>query len=72
MTTFDLDEYVYSALRAGANGFVVKNSGPRLLIEAVHAAAAGDSLISPSVTVRLPRALRRRAGGRRRNRPSPR
>lgn len=53
VTTFDLDEYVYRALRAGANGFVVKNSGPRLLIEAVHAAAVGDSLISPSVTVRL-------------------
>ncbi|RMB79444.1 DNA-binding response regulator [Streptomyces shenzhenensis] len=53
VTTFDLDEYVYRALRAGANGFVVKNSGPRLLIEAVHAAAGGDSLISPSVTVRL-------------------
>ncbi|MFF2852372.1 response regulator [Streptomyces sp. NPDC058001] len=53
VTTFDLDEYVYGALRAGANGFLVKNSGPRLLIEAVHAAAAGDSLISPSVTVRL-------------------
>ncbi|WP_435877113.1 response regulator [Streptomyces acidicola] len=53
VTTFDLDEYVYGALRVGANGFVVKNSGPRLLIEAVHAAAAGDSLISPSVTVRL-------------------
>ncbi|MEU6611105.1 response regulator transcription factor [Streptomyces shenzhenensis] len=53
VTTFDLDEYVYRALRAGASGFVVKNSGPRLLIEAVHAAAVGDSLISPSVTVRL-------------------
>ncbi len=53
VTTFDLDEYVYGALRAGASGFVVKNSGPRLLIEAVHAAVKGDSLISPSVTVRL-------------------
>ncbi|MEU6218820.1 response regulator transcription factor [Streptomyces sp. NPDC047022] len=53
VTTFDLDEYVYGALRAGASGFVVKNSGPRLLIEAVHAAVNGDSLISPSVTVRL-------------------
>ncbi|MEU3708545.1 response regulator [Streptomyces catenulae] len=53
VTTFDLDEYVYGALRAGANGFVVKNSGPRLLIEAIHAAVEGDSLISPSVTVRL-------------------
>jgi DNA-binding NarL/FixJ family response regulator len=53
VTTFDMDEYVYGALRAGASGFVVKNSGPRLLIEAVHAAVKGDSLISPSVTVRL-------------------
>ncbi|MCQ4045146.1 response regulator transcription factor [Streptomyces rubrisoli] len=53
VTTFDMDEYVYGALRAGASGFVVKNSGPRLLIEAVHAAVNGDSLISPSVTVRL-------------------
>ncbi|PJN35549.1 DNA-binding response regulator [Streptomyces sp. CB02959] len=53
VTTFDLDEYVYGALRAGASGFVVKNSGPRLLTEAVYAAVNGDSLISPSVTVRL-------------------
>lgn len=53
LTTFDMDEYVYGAIRAGASGFVVKNSGPRLLIEAVHAAVSGDSLISPSVTVRL-------------------
>ncbi|MFH8533958.1 response regulator [Streptomyces tendae] len=53
VTTFDLDEYVYGALRSGANGFIVKNSGPRLLMEAIHAAADGDSLISPSVTVRL-------------------
>ncbi|MEV7864593.1 response regulator transcription factor [Streptomyces sp. NPDC088124] len=53
VTTFDLDEYVYGALRAGASGFLVKNSGSRLLIEAVRAAVKGDSLISPSVTVRL-------------------
>ncbi|MER5548641.1 response regulator transcription factor [Streptomyces sp. NPDC002589] len=53
LTTFDMDEYVYGAIRAGASGFVVKNSGPRLLIEAVHAAVSGDALISPSVTVRL-------------------
>ncbi len=53
VTTFDMDKYVYGALRAGASGFVLKNSGPRLLIEAVHAAVNGDSLISPSVTVRL-------------------
>jgi DNA-binding NarL/FixJ family response regulator len=53
VTTFDLDEYVYGALRAGATGFLLKDSGPTLLIEAVRAAAAGDSLVSPSVTVRL-------------------
>ena len=53
VTTFDLDEYVYGALRAGATGFLLKDSGPTLLIEAVRAAAAGDALVSPSVTVRL-------------------
>ena len=53
VTTFDLDEYVYGALRAGACGFLLKDAGPRLLVEAVRAAAAGDALISPSVTVRL-------------------
>ena len=53
VTTFDLDEYVYGALRAGAGGFVLKNTGSALLIEAVRAAVRGDALISPSVTVRL-------------------
>ncbi|WLW50627.1 response regulator [Streptomyces sp. YU58] len=53
VTTFDLDEYVYGALRRGACGFLLKDSGPTLLAEAVRAAAAGDSLVSPSVTVRL-------------------
>ncbi|MEU8268193.1 response regulator transcription factor [Sphaerisporangium sp. NPDC049002] len=53
VTTFDLDEYVYGALRAGACGFLLKDSGPALLIEAVRAAANGDALVSPSVTVRL-------------------
>ncbi|WP_155336243.1 response regulator [Acrocarpospora corrugata] len=53
VTTFDLDEYVYGALRAGACGFLLKDSGPALLVEAVRAAAAGDALVSPSVTVRL-------------------
>ncbi|MCG7202634.1 response regulator [Streptomyces arenae] len=53
VTTFDLDEYVYGALRAGACGFLLKDSGPTLLAEAVRAAAQGDSLVSPSVTVRL-------------------
>ncbi|SES29222.1 response regulator [Streptomyces qinglanensis] len=53
VTTFDLDEYVYPALRYGASGFLLKRSGPTLLVEAVRAAVAGDSLISPSITVRL-------------------
>jgi DNA-binding NarL/FixJ family response regulator len=53
VTTFDLDEYVYPALRDGACGFLLKRSGPALLVEAVRAAYAGDSLISPSITVRL-------------------
>jgi DNA-binding NarL/FixJ family response regulator len=53
VTTFDLDEYVYGALRAGAVGFILKDAGPALLVEAVRAARTGDALISPSVTVRL-------------------
>jgi DNA-binding NarL/FixJ family response regulator len=53
VTTFDLDEYVYPALRNGASGFLLKRSGPALLVEAVRAAVAGDSLISPAITVRL-------------------
>ncbi|GAA1960967.1 response regulator transcription factor [Agromyces allii] len=53
ITTFDLDEYVYAALRAGARGFLLKNAGATLLREAVHAAARGDALIDPNVTVRL-------------------
>jgi DNA-binding NarL/FixJ family response regulator len=52
-TTFDLDEYVYRALRNGACGFLLKDLSPSLLIEAVRAAADGNSMISPSVTVRL-------------------
>jgi DNA-binding NarL/FixJ family response regulator len=53
VTTFDTDEYVYGALRAGAAGFLLKDAGPALLVEAVRAASAGDALISPSITVRL-------------------
>lgn len=53
VTTFDLDEYVHAALQAGACGFVLKDAGPALLIEAVRAAARGDMLVSPSITVRL-------------------
>jgi DNA-binding NarL/FixJ family response regulator len=57
VTTFDLDEYVYGALRAGAVGFILKDAGPVLLAEAVRAATAGDALISPSITLRLLRHL---------------
>ncbi len=53
ITTFDLDDYVYRALEAGARGFLLKDAGPELLSQAVHAAAAGDALIAPSVTARL-------------------
>ncbi|MFK0258523.1 response regulator [Streptomyces sp. NPDC090445] len=53
VTTFDLDEYVHTALQAGACGFLLKRSGPALLIEGVRAAMAGDTLISPQITVRL-------------------
>lgn len=53
VTTFDLDDYVHRALQAGAKGFLLKDAGPQLLIEAIHAANEGNSLISPSVTTRL-------------------
>jgi DNA-binding NarL/FixJ family response regulator len=57
VTTFDLDEYIYGALRAGAVGFVLKGASPALLTEAVRAAHVGDALISPQVTLRLLRRL---------------
>jgi len=53
VTTFDLDEYVHGALKAGARGFLLKDAGPELLVQAIRAAANGDALIAPSVTVRL-------------------
>lgn len=53
ITTFDLDEYVYRALEAGARGFLLKDAGPELLVQAIHAAADGDALIAPSITGRL-------------------
>lgn len=53
ITTFDLDEYVHGALQAGARGFLLKDAGPDLLTQAIHAAANGDALIAPSITVRL-------------------
>jgi len=53
ITTFDLDEYVHGALKAGARGFLIKDAGPELLTQAIRAAADGDALIAPQVTVRL-------------------
>jgi DNA-binding NarL/FixJ family response regulator len=53
ITTFDLDEYVHGALKAGARGFLLKDAGPDLLSQAVRSAASGDALIAPSVTARL-------------------
>ncbi|MCX5397645.1 response regulator transcription factor [Streptomyces sp. NBC_00102] len=59
ITTFDQDDYVRGALRNGACGFLLKDATPALLVEAVHAAARGDALVSPAVTVRLLRRLER-------------
>jgi DNA-binding NarL/FixJ family response regulator len=53
LTLFDLDEYVYDALRAGASGFLLKDSPPDQMLAAIRAAHAGDALIAPSVTKRL-------------------
>ena len=53
LTTFDLDEYVYEALRAGASGFVLKDDPPEQLLAAIRIVAAGDALLSPAVTKRV-------------------
>jgi DNA-binding NarL/FixJ family response regulator len=53
LTTFDLDEYVYDALKAGASGFVLKDDPPEQLIAAIRTVAAGDALLSPSITKRV-------------------
>lgn len=61
LTTFDLDEYVYEALRAGAGGFLLKDASPARLAEAVRTVAAGEALFAPSVTRRLVERFVRRA-----------
>ena len=53
LTTFDLDEYVYEALRAGASGFVLKDDSPEQMIAAIHTVAEGQALLSPAVTKRV-------------------
>ena len=53
LTTFDLDEYVYEALRAGASGFVLKDDPPEQLLDAIRVVAGGDALLSPAVTKRV-------------------
>ena len=64
LTTFDLDEYVYGALRAGASGYLLKHSPPRDLLRGTAVVAAGEALLAPTVTRRLiaefaaPRSLR--------------
>lgn len=74
VTTFDLDEYVASALANGASGFLLKDAGPALLVEAVHAAERGDAMVSPQITVRLLKHFNGGAsssgGGRESDRPS--
>ena len=69
ITTFDLDEYVHGALRAGARGFLLKDAGPELLVQAVHAAAVGDALIAPNITRRLLSTLAAREPSSRRTQP---
>ena len=53
LTTFDLDEYVYEALRAGASGFLLKDTPPEELVEAIMIVARGDALLAPSITRRV-------------------
>ena len=61
ITTFDTDEYVHGALRAGARGFLLKGAAPDQLTQAIHAAVRGDALIDPGVTARLLASFARRA-----------
>ncbi len=60
LTTFDVDDYVYAALRAGASGFLLKDATPEELLHAIRVVAAGESLLAPTVTSRLIREVARR------------
>jgi DNA-binding NarL/FixJ family response regulator len=53
LTTFDMDEYVYEALRAGASGFLLKDAPPEQLVDGIRAVASGDALLGPSITRRV-------------------
>ena len=64
LTTFDLDDYVYTALQAGASGFLLKDVGPEALIEAIGIVAAGEALLAPSVTRLLIEQFARRPASR--------
>ncbi len=63
LTTFDLDEYIYGALRAGASGFLLKSTPPQELLAAIRVVAAGEALLAPSVTRRLIREFATRPAG---------
>ena len=63
LTTFDMDEYVYEALRAGASGFLLKDTPPEQLVAGIHAVASGDALLGPSVTRRVIEEYVRRPAG---------
>jgi DNA-binding NarL/FixJ family response regulator len=63
LTTFDLDEYVFSALRAGASGFLLKDVGPEALLEGIRVVAAGEALLAPRITKRLIEQYSRRPEG---------
>lgn len=71
LTTFDLDEYVYAALRAGASGFLLKDTAPERLLAAIHTVAGGDMLFGPTVVRRLVEAHADSAAERDSNQPLP-
>jgi len=69
LTTFDLDDYVYEALRAGASGFILKDMPPEQLVAAIHTVANGDALLAPAITRRLIEAFVQRPPDRARTAP---